>query len=497
MWSRVPLDSCSPLCPLGVLNVRCPWPLGACSPVCPLGVLRFMCCVLGHLAAIHRCACLVCCVCAVLGHLAPVHRCARSVCCVCGVLGVFAPVHLCARLVCCDACAVSLATWVPITGVPAPCVVLCVQCPWPLGSRSHVCPLAVLSVRCPWPLGFRSPVCPLGVLLYVCSFLGHLAPADQCARSVCCNACAVSLPSWLLFTGVPAWCVALCVGYPLLVGSRSPVCALGVLCCLCGVLGHLAPVHRCAPSVCCVTCAVSLATWLPFTGVPACCVLLRVPCPWSLGSRSPVCTLRVLCCVCGVLGHFAHVHRCARSVCVDAYAVSLATWLPLTGVNARFVVLRVRCPWPLRSRLSVCPLAVLCDRCPWPPGSPLPVCPLGPLCSVCGVVGHLARVHRCACLMWCVFDVLGHLVPVHRCGRLMCCVACAVSLACWLSFTSVHAWYVVLPVPLGSRPSVCALGVSCCVCSVLGDVAPVHQCARLVRRVACAVSLVPWLLVTG
>ena len=38
-------------------------------------------------------------------------------------------------------------------------------------------------------------------------------------------------------------------------GSCSPVCPRGLLCCVCGVLGHLAPVHRCARSVCCVACA--------------------------------------------------------------------------------------------------------------------------------------------------------------------------------------------------------------------------------------------------
>ena len=33
---------------------------------------------------------------------------------------------------------------------------------------------------------------------------------------------------------------------------------------MCGVLGHLAPVHRCARWVCCVAWAVSWATWLLF-----------------------------------------------------------------------------------------------------------------------------------------------------------------------------------------------------------------------------------------
>ena len=67
-----------------------------------------------------------------------------------------------------------------------------------------------------------------------------------------------------------------CVQCPVPLGSCSPVCPRGLLCCVCGVLGHLAPVHRCARSVCCVACAVSWATWLPFTGVRAVCGA-RVP----------------------------------------------------------------------------------------------------------------------------------------------------------------------------------------------------------------------------
>ena len=65
-----------------------------------------------------------------------------------------------------------------------------------------------------------------------------------------------------------------CVQCPGPLGSCSPVCPRGLLCCVCGVLGHLAPVHRCARSVCCVACAVSWATWLPFTGVLGGCVPL-------------------------------------------------------------------------------------------------------------------------------------------------------------------------------------------------------------------------------
>ena len=567
-----------------VLRVRCPGPPGSCSPVCPLVVL--------------------CCVCGVLGLLAPVHRCARSVCCVacavswaswllftgvparcvvlrvrrpgppgscspvcpldvlryvCGVLGLLAPVHRCARSVCCVACAVSWASWLLFTGVPARCVALRVRCPGPPGSCSTVCPLGVLRcvcgvlglpapvhrcarsvccfacavswasrllftcvpagcvvlrLRCPGPPGSCSPVRPLAVLCCVCGVLGLPAPVHRCARSVCCVGCEVSWVSWLLFTGVPARCVTLRVRCPGPPGSCSPVRPLGVLCCVCGVLGLPASVHRCARSVCCVGCAVSWASWLLFTGVPARCVVLRVRRPGPPGSCSPVCPFGVLCCVCGVLGLLAPVHRCARSVCCVACAASWASWLLFTGVPARCVVLRVRCPGP--------------------PGSCSPVCPLGVLCCVCGVLGLPAPVHRCArsvccfacavswasrllftgvparCVFFfffffffffCVCGVLGLPAPVHRCARSVCCVACAASWASWLLFTGVPARCVVLrlrcPRPPGSCSPVCPLGVLCCVCGVLGLLAPVHRCARSVCCVACAVSWASRLLFTG
>ena len=347
------------------LRVRCPGPLGSCSSVCSLGVLCCVCGVLGHLALVLRCARSVCCsVCAVLGHLAPVRRCACSVCCfACAVSwATWLPVHRCARSVGCVTCAVSLATWLLFTGVPARCVVLCMRCPGPPGSSS--------------------PVCLLGALCYVCGVLGHLAPVHLCARSVCCFASAESWAPWLLFTGVPTPCVVLRVRCPGPLGSCSPVRLLRPLLCSCGVLGHLAPVHRCACWVCCFACAVSWATWLLVTGVSARCVVLcvglpsptwllftgapapsfalLVPCSAPLGSCSPVCPLGVLFCVCGVLGHLAPVHWCARTVCSVACAVCWATWLLFTGAPAQWVALRVRCPGPLGSCTPVCSLCVLC-----------------------------------------------------------------------------------------------------------------------------------------
>ena len=174
------------------------------------------------------------------------------------------------------------------------------------------------------------------------------------------------LPTYLLFTGVPAWCVVLLVRCPGPLGSCSPVCPRGLLCFACGVLGQLAPAHWCACSVC------------GFVSV--------------------------------VLGHLAPGHRCARVVCCVACAVSWATWFLFTGVPARCVVLLLRCPGPL--------------------GSCSPVCPRGLLCCVCGVLCQLAPVHRCArSVCGFVSVVLGHLAPGHRCARVVCCVACAVSWA--------------------------------------------------------------------
>ena len=228
--------------------------------------------------------------------------------------------------------------------------------PWGFGSFLSL--TRPTCVQCPGPLGSCSPVCPHGLLWCVCGVFYHLAPVHRCARSVCCVAFAVSWATWLPFTGAPAWCVVLRVRRPGPLGSCSRVRPLGVLLCVRRVLGHLAPVHRCACSVCCFVCAVSLATWLLFTGVPARFVVLCLRCPGPLGSCSPVCPLGVLCCVCGVLGPLPPAHRCAHPVCCVACAVSWATWLLFTGVLAWCVALRARCPGPLGSCSPVCQAVV-------------------------------------------------------------------------------------------------------------------------------------------
>ena len=292
--------------------------------------------------------------------------------------------------------------------------------PWGVGSLLSLG--HPTCVHCPGLLGSCSPVCSLGVLCCVCGVLGYLAPVLRCTRWVCCVLCAVSRATWLLLMVRP----------------------LGVLLCVCGVLGHLAPVHRCARSLCCVACAVSWATWLLFTGVPARCVLF---------------------CVCGVLGHLAPAYRCARSVCCVACAVSSATWLLFfsapagcvvvcaeswatwllfTGAPARCVALRVWCPGPLGFLFTgvPAPWVVLLVRCPGPLGSSSTVCPLVVLCCACGVLGHLA--------------------PVHRCARSVRCVVRAVSWANWLLFTCAPARCVASrvrrPGPLAGASLACVWG---------------------------------------
>ena len=244
--------------------------------------------------------------------------------------------------------------------------------PWGVGSFLSLG--RPTCVRCPERLGSCSPMRPLGALRCVYGVLGNLAPVHRCAPSVRCFAFAVSWATWLLFTSVPAWFVVLRLRCPWALGSCSPVCLLRLLLCSCGDPGHLASVPRCARSVCCFARVVSWATWLLFTCVPAGCVVLRVWCPGPLGSCSAVRLLGVLCCVCGVLGHLAPVHRCARSVCCVACAVSRATWLLFPGVSAPSVALLVRSPGPL--------------------GSCSPMCPLGVLLCVCCVLRQLAPVHR-------------------------------------------------------------------------------------------------------
>ena len=114
-------------------------------------------------------------------------------------------------------------------------------CHGPLCSLAGLGPVALEYRSCHWPGGSAgSPQCvrPMGYW-----FLPVPRPPYVCA---------VSWAAWLLFTGVPARFAVLrlrCSG-PL--ESCSPVRSLGVLCCVCGVLGHLAPVHRCAL---CVRCA--------------------------------------------------------------------------------------------------------------------------------------------------------------------------------------------------------------------------------------------------
>ena len=116
-------------------------------------------------------------------------------------------------------------------------------------SLAGLGPVALEYRSCHWPGGSAgSPQCvrPMGYWF----FLVPRAP----------YVCAVSWAAGLLFTGVPARFAVLRLRCPGPAGSCSPVCSLGVLCCMCGVLGHWAPVHRCA---CCVRCACAMGGCVP------------------------------------------------------------------------------------------------------------------------------------------------------------------------------------------------------------------------------------------
>ena len=538
-------------------RVRRPGPPGSCSPVRTLCVWRCVYGVLGLPAPVHRCARPACgVVCTVSwasrllftgvhalrvvsrvrrpgppGSCSPV--CTPCVCCrVYGVLGLPAPVHRCARSACGVACTASWASRLLFTGVHALRV--------------------VLRVRRPGPPGSCSPVCTPCVWCRVYGVLGLPAPVHRCARSACGVARTASWASRLLFTGVPALCVVLRVRRPGPPGSCSPVRTLCVWCCVYGVLGLLAPVYRCARSVCGVACTASWASRLLFTGVHALCVVLRVRCPGLPGSCSPVRTPCVWCGVYGVLGLPAPVHRCVRSVwvcgggwaCLVAVSVCPCGWCWVWYHRACGLRLLGTHPSGWRgpggpvarpaggagcSRVPPDGGVVLRVRRPGPPGSCSPVCTL----CVYGVLGLPAPVHRCA-RPACGVAFTGHSplrvararwsgspsgkwrrVLTHPSGRRRG-VACTASWASRLLFSGVHALRVRCPGPSGSCSPVCTLCVrvrcpgppgSCspvctlrawwCVYGVLGLPAPVHRCARSVCGVVCTASWASRLVFTG
>ena len=269
-------------------------------------------------------------------------------------------------------------------------------------------------VRCP-------ALRPLPRLYCVPAWLALLADA----RSVCCAVCAVSGAA----------------------GSRSPVCPLGVLCCVCGVRRRWPPCTpvpaRCA--VLCVRCPAPLAAVHRFAR-SACCAVFAVS--GAAGCRSHVCPFGVLCCVCGVWRR----------------------WLPFTAVPARCAVLCVRCPAPLAA-VHWCACAVCCAVCAvsGAAGCRAPVCSRGVLGVRCPA--PLAAVHRCArsvcCAVCAVYGAAGCCSPV--CWLCVLCCVCGVRRS-WVPFTGVLAR--------------CA--VSCVRCPT--PLAVVHRCAGLVCCAVCAVS---------
>ena len=122
-------------------------------------------------------------------------------------------------------------------------------CHGPRCSLAGLGPVALEYRSCHWPGGSAgSPQCvrPMGYWFFPVPRPPYV--------------CAVSWAAGLLFTGVPARFAVVRLRCPGLAGSCSPVCSLGVLCCMCGVLGHWAPVHRCA---CCVRCACAMDGCVP------------------------------------------------------------------------------------------------------------------------------------------------------------------------------------------------------------------------------------------
>ena len=122
-------------------------------------------------------------------------------------------------------------------------------CDGPRCSLAGLGPVALEYRSCHWPGGSAgSPQCvrPMGYWFFPVPRPPYV--------------CAVSWAAGLLFTGVPARFAVVRLRCPGPAGSCSPVCSLGVLCCMFGVLGHWAPVHRCA---CCVRCACAMAGCVP------------------------------------------------------------------------------------------------------------------------------------------------------------------------------------------------------------------------------------------
>ena len=113
-------------------------------------------------------------------------------------------------------------------------------CHGPRCSLAGLGPVALEYRSCHWPGGSAgSPQCvrPMGYWFFPVPRLPYV--------------CIASWAVGLLFTGVPARFAVVRLRCPGPAGSCSPVCPLGVLCCMCGVLGPWAPVYRCACRVWC------------------------------------------------------------------------------------------------------------------------------------------------------------------------------------------------------------------------------------------------------
>ena len=175
--------TCSLVCMLGVLFVRCLWPVGASSTVCTLGVSHLRChaplgvcsraCKLGVLCV--RC------------HW-PLGTCSQV--CTLSLLCVPPPLFTCGAFSCSwqgrrkgEPWGASPRSSAP-TYLPTYLSLLCLLCSWPVGACSAVCTLGVLCVRCLLPLGACTPVCTFVVLCV--RYPWPLGLVHWCAGLVCC-----------------------------------------------------------------------------------------------------------------------------------------------------------------------------------------------------------------------------------------------------------------------------------------------------------------------
>ena len=167
-----------------------------------------------------------------------------------------------------------------------------------------------------------------------------------------------------------------CVRCPGPLGSCSWLYPLVELRCVCGVLGHFTPVHRCARSVCCAEGAVTKRQR------PGCL-------PTGTGKRSGLC---VLCA------------RCVEVCCGEAGPVHSRTWPTLPCRRLRAVTQGLICPLHPACRAAPPVPSVWC-RTAWCSAPHCTVCALLQCCCGQGAVGSATHC-QAAWGLWAMEIVL-------------------------------------------------------------------------------------------